>query len=88
MRTEFIRLFYTDNTTLNVGTAGDVIATDDIGGVKFQRVKLIHGPDGTNAGDISQQNPLTRYNARQHSSRKHYRSRLWLLLLPLKMASC
>jgi hypothetical protein len=58
MRTEFIRLFYTDNTTLNVGTAGDVIASDDIGGVKFQRVKLIHGPDGTNAGDISQQNPL------------------------------
>jgi hypothetical protein len=26
--------------------------------VKFQRVKLIHGADGTNAGDISAQNPL------------------------------
>jgi hypothetical protein len=50
MRTEFIRLFYTDNTTLNPGTAGDVIASDDIGGVKFQRVKLIHGADGTNLG--------------------------------------
>jgi hypothetical protein len=58
MRTEFIRLFYTDNTTLNPGTAGDVIASDDIGGVKFQRVKLIQGADGTNLGDISPQNPL------------------------------
>jgi hypothetical protein len=47
-----------DDTILNAGTGGDVIATDDIGGVKFQRVKLIHGADGTNAGDISAQNPL------------------------------
>jgi hypothetical protein len=34
-----------DNTTLP-GT-GDVIATDDIGGIKFQRVKPAWGPDGT-----------------------------------------
>lgn len=47
-----------DNTTLNVGTAGDVIATDDISGVKFQRIKLIHGADGVNAGDVSKANPL------------------------------
>lgn len=47
-----------DNTTLNSGTGGDVIATDDIGGVKYQRVKLIHGNDGQNHGDISHANPL------------------------------
>lgn len=47
-----------DNTTLNAGVGGDTIATDDIGGVKFQRIKLIHGADGTNAGDVSAANPL------------------------------
>jgi hypothetical protein len=47
-----------DNTTLNIGAGGDVIATDDIGGVKFQRFKLIHGADGVNDGDISNANPL------------------------------
>lgn len=36
-----------DNTTLNTGAGGDVIATDDISGVKHQRVKLEWGPDGT-----------------------------------------
>jgi hypothetical protein len=45
-----------DNTTLP-GT-GDVYASDDISGVKFPRVKLIHGADGTNAGDVSSANPL------------------------------
>ena len=47
-----------DNTTLNAGTGGDVIASDDIGGVKFQRIKLIHGSDGVNAGDVSDANGL------------------------------
>lgn len=47
-----------DNTTLNAGAGGDVIAADDIGGVKFQRMKLIHGADGVNAGDVSETNPL------------------------------
>lgn len=32
-----------DNTQLNVGSGGDLIATDDVGGVKFQRVKLVDG---------------------------------------------
>jgi len=36
-----------DNTTLNTGTGGDVIATDDIGGIKHQRVKVQWGTDGT-----------------------------------------
>jgi hypothetical protein len=30
-----------DNTTLNTGSGGDVIATDDIAGVKYQRVKTM-----------------------------------------------
>ena len=36
-----------DNTTLNPGTGGDVIASDDIGGVKHQRVKIGYGVDGS-----------------------------------------
>jgi hypothetical protein len=44
-----------DNTTLP-GT-GDVIASDDIGGVKYQRVKLTHGGDGE-AVDASESNPV------------------------------
>ena len=37
-----------DNTTLNAGSGGDTIATDDLGGsVKVQRVKVGWGPDGT-----------------------------------------
>src|SRR3990167_8276483 len=47
-----------DNTTLDSGTGGDVIATDDILGVKYQRVKLIIGADGTNDGDVASGNPL------------------------------
>jgi hypothetical protein len=35
-----------DNTTLNIGTGGDIIASDDIGGVKHQRVKVEFGVDG------------------------------------------
>lgn len=47
-----------DNTILNTGTGGDVIASDDILGVKYQRVKLISGIDGVNDGDIATTNPL------------------------------
>lgn len=32
-----------DNTTLDPGTGGDVIATDDVAGVKYQQVKLVNG---------------------------------------------
>lgn len=46
-----------DNTTLNAGSGGDVIATDDIGGVKYQRVKLDFGADGS-ATDVSSTTPL------------------------------
>lgn len=47
-----------DNTTLNTGSGGDTIATDDIGSVKYQRIKLVSGADGTNDGDIAKANPL------------------------------
>jgi hypothetical protein len=48
-----------DNTQLPLpSTVGDVIAADDISGVKYQRVKLIHGADGVNDGDVSSANPL------------------------------
>lgn len=47
-----------DNTELDLGSGGDVIASDDISGVKYQRVKLIHGADGVNAGDVADGNPL------------------------------
>ncbi len=46
-----------DNTVLNIGTGGDVIAADDIAGVKFQRVKLAVGGDGV-AADATPDNPL------------------------------
>jgi hypothetical protein len=46
-----------DNTTLDPGTGGDVIATDDIAGVKYQRVKVTHGADGS-ATDVSTASPL------------------------------
>ena len=46
-----------DNTTLNAGTGGDVIASDDIDGVKYQRVKATFGKDGE-AVDVSADNPM------------------------------
>lgn len=46
-----------DNTQLNPGTGGDTIATDDIGGVKHQQVKIEWGVDGT-ATPTSAANPL------------------------------
>lgn len=47
-----------DNVQLNVGTGGDVAAADDIGGVKYQRLKLTLGADGANDGDVSSTNPM------------------------------
>src|SRR5947207_2270061 len=47
-----------DNTVLNAGSGGDTYGSDDISGVKYQRIKLIHGADGTNAGDVAIANPL------------------------------
>jgi hypothetical protein len=46
----------TDNVTLP-GNGLDV-ASDDIGGKHYQRVKLIQGADGINDGDVSSASPL------------------------------
>jgi len=46
-----------DNTVLPAGVGGDTIATDDIGGVKYQRVKPSWGSDGV-AVDVDASNPL------------------------------
>lgn len=45
-------------TTLDASDASITGAADEIGGVKFPRVKLIHGADGTNDGDVSTANGL------------------------------
>lgn len=39
-------------------TANASIATDDIGNVHFQRMKLVIGADGVNDGDVASSNPL------------------------------
>ena len=36
-----------DDVVLNAGSGGDTVAADDIGGVKYQRVKLSLGADGS-----------------------------------------
>ena len=46
-----------DNVTITPGS-GASVAADDIGGVLYQRVKLIEGADGVNDGDVSSRNPL------------------------------
>lgn len=47
-----------DNTTLNSGSGGDVIRTDDISGVKFPTSKITIGGDGTDGGFVATDNPL------------------------------
>jgi hypothetical protein len=49
---------YADNFVTNAGSGGSTFASDDIGSVQFPRIKLVHGADGTNDGDISTANPL------------------------------
>lgn len=45
-----------DNVTLNSGSGGATCASDDIGGVQYQRVKIVLGADGVNGGDLSTSN--------------------------------
>lgn len=47
-----------DNITLNPGALGAAVATDDISSTHYQRIKLVHGVDGTNDGDVAKTNPL------------------------------
>ena len=46
-----------DNVAVTPGT-GASIATDDIVGIQYQRVKLTQGADGVNDGDVSATNPM------------------------------
>lgn len=46
-----------DTVAITAGS-GTSIATDDIGGVHYQRNKLVFGADGTNNGDVSKANPF------------------------------
>lgn len=47
-----------DNVILNSGSGGESLATDEVSGAHYQRVKLIHGDDGDNDGDVSATNGL------------------------------
>lgn len=46
-----------DNVVLNAGTGGDTVAADDVGGVKYQVVKVAVGADGA-ASLVSNSNPV------------------------------
>lgn len=46
-----------DNVTLNAGSGGATLAADDVGGVLYQRTKMVHGADGS-ATDVSLASPL------------------------------
>lgn len=46
-----------ENVLITPGT-GDTIGADEISSVKYQRIKIIHGADGVNAGDVATGNPL------------------------------
>ena len=61
-----------DNTILNLGSGGDTIATDDISGVKYQRVKIVQGGDGVNEGDTSLSNPLPVTLQHNHNAYRLY----------------
>lgn len=44
---------------INVAPTGSTqIATDDVGGVHYQKVKLVNGDDGVDGGTTSTTNPL------------------------------
>ena len=47
-----------DDVTLNEMSGGDVVGADEISGVKYQRVKIIAGANGTNDGDVCAGAPL------------------------------
>jgi hypothetical protein len=47
-----------DNTQLNVGTGGDVIKTEDVGGYKLAVSKIYLGAHGIDGGAVTATNPL------------------------------
>ena len=47
-----------DNTILNIGTGGDMVAAEDVAGVKYQRLKLVDPTAGSTTGIGTSANPL------------------------------
>lgn len=47
-----------DNVILNPGVGGAVIASDEVAGAQYQRVKLTLGADGVDNGDLALANPM------------------------------
>lgn len=48
-----------NNTQLNLGTGGDLLSTEDIGGgVKLERHKIVLGASGVDDGDVAPTNQL------------------------------
>ena len=48
-----------DNTTINAGSGGDVLRTDDVGGgVKVPVSKIHTGADGVDGGPVTTSNPF------------------------------
>lgn len=47
-----------DTFVTNAGSGGNTFASDDISSVHYPRIKLVHGADGTNDGDVATANPL------------------------------
>lgn len=47
-----------DNYVANAGSGGNTFASDDIGGTHYARLKVVHGADGVNDGDVANGNPL------------------------------
>ena len=47
-----------DGFVSNPGSGGNTFASDDISSVHYPRLKLIHGADGVNAGDVAIANPF------------------------------
>lgn len=46
-----------DDFVTNAGSGGSTFGADDITSVLYPRIKLIHGVNGTNDGDVSRTNP-------------------------------
>jgi hypothetical protein len=47
-----------DNVELNAMAGGSTIAADDVGGAKYQRIKMTTGADGVAGGDVTTGNPF------------------------------
>ena len=52
-----------DNITITQGT-GKTVGSDEISSVNYQRIKLIHGADGVNGGDVAESNGYPVQSAR------------------------